>query len=366
MADGAIAESPRRAHALPSKWLPIAISAVAAGLLLATTYYGLQFFRKSTFDDERSFRILGELIDQFGNLQSTLSSVSPPAQPRPPLTPRELEKAVVQWEKEWLARVALPGIHGLKPVGGDCKSLQNADVLVVDTNDATRRTKLARCEKSQGPPFVVQGNLVEQVAGFVTQQFFDTAIIALEDGTVLATIPRSHRDRTRVELQQSSAQGLIITDVRALLRHAAKANATTGTGPKKEGDSKEGNSPDPVPGYATVFSESIAGEDYRVFVQPFETRLPLMPEPAKGVEPAKGAEPAKGTEPAKGGEPAKGAEPAKGVEPAKKLASPLYMIGVQRENMLGPTTDALGSTGVLLITCVSLLVVLAWPFLSLK
>jgi hypothetical protein len=336
MADGAIAESPRRAHALPSKWLPIAISAVAAGLLLALAYYGLQFFRKSTFEDERSFRILGELIGQFGNLQRTLSSINPPAAP-----PRDAAKDEAQWEKAWLARVALPGIHGVKLADGDCASLSTDGVLVVHTNDPTRRTEMARCEQSQKRPFVLHGNLVEQVAAFVTQEFFDTAIIALKDGTVLATIPRSHRNRARVELQQSSAQGLIITDVRALLRHAAKTDATTGNGPKKagdskEGDSKEGSSQDPVPGYPTVFSESIAGEDYRVFVQPFEAQLPLMSAPAKGSE------------------------------QATELASPLYMIGVQRENMLGSMTDALGSTGVLLITCASLLIVLAWPLLSLK
>ena len=336
MADGAIAESPRRAHALPSKWLPIAISAVAAGLLLALTYYGLQFFRKSTFEDERSLQPVGQLIGQFGNLQRTLSSINPPAAP-----PRDAAKDEAQWEKAWLARVALPGIHGVKLADGDCASLSTDGVLVVHTNDPTRRTEMARCEQSQKRPFVLHGNLVEQVAAFVTQEFFDTAIIALKDGTVLATIPRSHRHLNRVELQQSSAQGLIITDVRALLRHAAKTDARIGTGPKKEGDSKGGDSQDPAPGYPTVFSGSIAGEDYRVFVQPFEPQLPLMAAPARWAA-------------------------REGSEQPTELASPLYMIGVQRENMLGSMTDALGSTGVLLITCVSLLIVLAWPFLSLK
>jgi len=336
-ADGAIAESARRAQVLPSRWLPFAISAVAAGLLLALTYYGLQFFRKSTFDDERSFRVLGELIGQFGNLQSTLSSISPPAPPRR-ATKEESEAAVAQWKKSWLARVALPGIDGLELGDGDCASLPSVAELVVDTNDPTRRTTMARCEKSQKRPFILRGSLAEQVAALVTQDFFDTAIIALEDGTVLATIPHSHRDRTRVELQQSSARGLIITDIRALLLHAGRADATTGAaGSKKTADpKKDEKATDPVPGYATVFSESIAGEDYRVFVQPFEPQMPLkVPQTTDSGQ-------------------------------ATKLASPLYMIGVQRQDVLGSMTDALGSNGVLLITCVSLLVVLAWPFLSLK
>lgn len=328
MADGAIAESPRRAQTLQSRWLPFAISAVVAGLLLALSYYGLQFFRKSAFDDERSFRVLGELIGQFGNLQSALSGINPPVPP-----PRDASKeAALRWEKNWLAQVALPGIHGLEPTEGDCTALPDDGVLVVDTNDVARGTTMTRCEKSKTRPFVLRGNLVEQVAAVVTQEFFDTAIIALGDGTVLATIPRNHRDRTRVQLQQSNAHGLIITDIRTLLLHAAKASGTTTTAAAtKPTDPKtEAKPPDAVPGYATVFSESIAGEDYRVFVQPFEAQLPLK------------------------------------AKKAQELASPLYMIGVQRQNMLGSMTEALGSDGVLLVTCVSLLIVLAWPFLSLQ
>src|SRR5690606_27616645 len=58
-----------------SRWISWAATSVAAALLIALSYYGLQYFRSSSFSDERGFRVLREMTGQFANFQEAVAGL---------------------------------------------------------------------------------------------------------------------------------------------------------------------------------------------------------------------------------------------------------------------------------------------------
>src|SRR5262245_54180669 len=55
------------------RWLPIATSVIAVGTIAGLSFVALQYFRDSSYHDERAFRVLGQVVDQFGNFQGAIS-----------------------------------------------------------------------------------------------------------------------------------------------------------------------------------------------------------------------------------------------------------------------------------------------------
>src|SRR5262245_626726 len=66
MAESASPTAPRPPS---SKWVSIAATVFAGCAIAALGYFGLSFLRDSSYQDARAFRVLGQVVDQFGNLQ---------------------------------------------------------------------------------------------------------------------------------------------------------------------------------------------------------------------------------------------------------------------------------------------------------
>jgi len=295
----------------PARWLPLLIAAVAACLVAGCGYYALKFFRGSTVSDERAFRALGEITGQFDNLQDTMGSLL------------QLVPAKTNLEANGTARyLASLALEGLQLDVDDCSgdATQTRPAFEVEAKGSSRHFSVRRC--LSGRNLELSGDLLQHLPTFIVQEFFDEVILATREGRTVAQIHGRSREETRVELQDARADGLTIPDATTLLQHASEED-TSHRDAKK--DSKPAGT---SPSRPVVFDDLIAGEDYRVFVQPFEARYPVAID--------------------------------------GKDHATLYLVGLRHQNILQSLSAALGPNGRLAITILVLLTILGWPLLSLK
>src|SRR5690606_7582492 len=93
-----------------------------------------------------------------------------------------------------------------------------------------------------------QGSMAETVEAFASQDFFDEVLLALGDGTVIATVPRPARAQpATLQLHPAKIRRLGVTNVAALLHRAGEDGKTAA-----------------LPSQPDVLSAKIAGDDYRV------------------------------------------------------------------------------------------------------
>lgn len=301
----------------PARWLPLLIAAVAACLVAGCSYYALKFFRGSTVNDERAFRALGEITGQFDNLQDTMGSLLQLVPARANLEPNVTAR--------YLASLALEGLQ-LDVEACTAATNPTRPAFAVEAQGSSRHFSVRRC--LSGRNLALSGDLLQHLPTFIVQEFFDDVILATREGRTVAQIHGRSREETRVELQDARADGLTIPDATTLLQHASEEEGASRPHEDKSDARKEAKPAGTNPSRPVVFDDVIAGEDYRVFVQPFEARYPVAID-------------------------------------GKEHAT-LYLIGVRHQNILQSLSAALGPSGRLAITILVLLTILGWPLLSLK
>ncbi|HEY5810162.1 MAG TPA: hypothetical protein VIT67_19470, partial [Povalibacter sp.] len=295
-----------------SRWLPLIISTLSIGLVVCLAYYGMQYFRSSTFSDERAFRVLRELTGQFGNFQAAIAGLGT-------LVSGETDDTKARGRL--LRTVALDGKWQLDV--SPCTTPAEP-VFEVETASAGRGFKLLIPCRQEGHKAAVElsDSLTRQLPAFASQQFFDVVVLALNDGSVLASIPPRTGTRGSESPQEAGTEHLVFASVRTLIRPVTPGRDSGGKDAKPTV-----TDPDPAP-YPTVSVATIGGETFRIFVQPFE--------------------------------------PAYALSVRSAGQSHLYLVGIKKQDTLRSLLGSLGATGALLITLVGLLVVLAWPLASLR
>ncbi len=338
-------------------WLPILIGAAAIALIGCFGYYAFRYVSSSTFNDERAFRVLGEITGQFENLQTTMVSLLS-------LVPEKANRKEIR--ASYLANLDIPGLDLVQvseeeapaqqdPCSGRDTNAKIETRFEVSLADPERSFGIRRCltvsldasatESSVASKsatasarvsdlFELRGSFVRHLPAFAAQRFFDEAVIAIGTGDILAKVPNGRPTTATIELHDARADGLIVADASGLLRHAAIAEDRDDAGGSPKDAPREHKGAD-LPSHPVVFDDRIAGEDYRVFVVAFTPRYAMNITAAAG-------------------------------DAAGGSVRKFYLIGVKHQNFTQQITNALGPEGTLGITILVLLAILAWPLLSLR
>jgi hypothetical protein len=342
--------SPNRPARQRQRRLPLAqllFAAAGVALLLVGGAYAFRFVSATAFHKERAFRVLDEIGSQLDNLQRTLANQ---------LRLMPLELVGKQCAKEF----AGPG-----PLSPECKekretyerhqrrlALQGPNVAVATVSaelfkracSQVNRYGVALQPRDPGIPFVAfdcasqtepeeqgklltvafQGSLAETVEGFVSQAFFDEVLVALADGTVIATIPMRATSRsTEVQLHSAKVRRLGVINLAPMLQ---QVHATA--------EKKAGDSPSPLPSQPQTFSTKIADDSYRVFLRVVQPRYGTYAERDDG-------------------------------QPALRQER-LYLVGLKREDLRAELASSLEPGGRFVLTILTLLAFLIWPLATLR
>lgn len=309
------AKTPEQRRVRRSRWIAIAGGLLIIGFISSFAYFGLRYFRDSSYQDERAFRVLGHVVGQFGNLQNAIAGA--------------VQLAGCLQKPGYVERLALRGDVKFA-LGEDAERLwANASpkAFRIDPTSVDRTFSVAtRRDASQGCDVVLSGPLSDQIPIFINQTLFDQVAIASDDGTVLARVNRDRDQSQQVQLHSVAGTDLFGGNVAVLLRRAAASELQASTLEKAK-EAPAQNIPS-TPGTAIVYSHEVGGQAFRVFVLPFE--------------------------------------PAQETDIGDRRVTRLYLVGLLRQNVLHSMSEALGSGGALFITLGVLLGVLSWPFMSLR
>lgn len=328
--------------------LPLAqllFAAVGVAVLLVCGAYALRFVSATAFHKERAFRVLDEIGSQLDNLQRTLAN-----QLR--LMPLEL-----------VSRQCAREFAGQAPLSAPCKekrenyqrrlALQGPQVGVASVSKElfTRacaqgnRFGSALRAREPGVPFTAfscasetqpgeqgqlltvafQGSLAETVEGFVSQGFFDEVLVALADGTVIATMPlRAGSTAAAVQLHPAKVRRLGVTNVGPMLRQVNVPASDRG----------EDRQAIALPAQPETFSTRIAEESYRVFIRAVQPRYGTYLESDDG-------------------------------QPALRQER-LFLVGLKREDVRAELASSMEPAGRFLLTILTLLAFLIWPLATLR
>ncbi len=320
--------------------LPLAqlLFAVAGIVLLVTAgAYVLRFVSATAFHKERAFRVLDEFGSQLDNLQRTLANqlrLLPPQligdcvlelAGQAPAT-----KVCSERRESYQRRLALQG-----PKVGIASVNKN---LLTRACGQTNRFATALRVSEPGVPFTAfacslempsrvegevlaaafQGSMAETVESFASQDFFDEVLLALGDGTVIATVPRrAEAGLATLELHPAKTRRLGVTNIAALLNRSGESNKAV-----------------TLPSQPDVLSASIAGDDYRVFMRAVQPRFGTYLEREDG-------------------------------KPAMREER-LYVVGLKREDLRAELAGSMEPGGRFLITILILLAFLVWPLANLR
>lgn len=342
--------SPNRPARQRQRRLPLAqllFAAAGVALLLVGGAYALRFVSATAFHKERAFRVLDEIGSQLDNLQRTLANQ---------LRLMPLELVGRQCAKEFAGQALLSPVCREKRETYQRHqrrlALQGPQVAVASVSaelftracSQVNRYGLALQPRDPGIPFVAfqcaaqtepaedgklltvafQGWLAETVEGFVSQAFFDEVLVALADGTVVATIPmRATSTSTEVQLHSAKVRRLGVTNVAPMLQ---QMNATA--------EKKGGDSPSALPSQPQTFSTKIADDSYRVFLRVVQPRFGTYAERDDG-------------------------------QPAVRQER-LYLVGLKREDLRAELASSLEPGGRFVLTILTLLAFLVWPLATLR
>lgn len=312
-----------------SDWLSLLLIALFAALISAAGYFAFQYMDRSTFNDARAFRVLDELVSQFENFQTTMTSlleVVPEASARrskyadtwvlPQLKLNQEETECTQSDAREPGKFVLLGrASGLPFSVARC-------VEVEDENDI-QNTHYHRLE--------VRGSLRAQLPSFISQDFFDGALIGSRNAELLIDITKGGDTPGTVQIQQTRSNGVPIVDISDLLRRGALEIAGNSARKEPKDEKKDQATPQvAAPAHPVVFQDRIAGETYRIYVIAFR--------------------PSTVTQLTETGAP----------------LDPLYVIGLKRQSWAEQLSAGLGPSSNLMITLVVLLVIVIWPLVSLR
>ncbi|MBL8267753.1 hypothetical protein, partial [Steroidobacter sp.] len=327
----------RRQRRLPLAQLLFAAAGIV--LLIAAGAYVLRFVSATAFHKERAFRVLDEFGSQLDNLQRTLAN-----QLR--LLPIELvggqcvlefagqaplSKLCNDRRESYQRRLALKG----PKVGIASVSKETFARACGPTNRYATSVRA----REPGVPFTAfsctieiqsrnadqvltaafQGSMAETAEAFVSQDFFDEVLLALGDGTVIATVPRrTSAGPATLQLHPAKVRRLGVTNVSALLGRSSEASAEKQT----------------LPSQPDVLTTTIAGDEYRAFVRAVQPRYGTYLEQDDG-------------------------------KPALREER-LYIVGLKREDLRAELASSMEPGGRFLVTILTLLAFLGWPLANLR
>ncbi|HMN46500.1 MAG TPA: hypothetical protein PKE27_18130 [Povalibacter sp.] len=314
---------------LRGNWMPIVLTLVGVFFVGIVGYFALQYLRGSAFQEERAFRVLGEVSKQFDNMQETLGSLLT-------LVPESLltGECGLADTGEYIAKLKLTDLNlkrfaAKTPTAGD-----RFDVVM----DDPRRpfTVHTRAATRSGCSLQITGTLQQHLPAFVAQRYFDEVLLTLQSGAVLGTVSNRSGDPARADLHPDTSIDRPVADARLLLLRAA---AESDAGRLSDFWNTQAEKREPLyqqPFHSVAFRQSIGGHTYVVSV------LPIIPSYAVRVD----------TRP-NGGD-------------AQEAQALLYLIGLKRQHLGQQATDALGPAGTLTVTTLVLLGILLWPFIGLR
>jgi hypothetical protein len=317
-------------------WRIIAVAVVAA-LAGGTLYYGLSLARANTFNDERAFRVLGDVATQFKSLETSratilrsmpvlLTEIMPGCSEGENFTPKNITlpswmqdsaaplatEFLTNYYRGYLSQLDLgdaslcryqaneqklvptpksaqlgspssrtpssnrnPSAQSTEPPPRSfCENIQLGEILFHITLDHRLTTIL--CAKDA--EYRLDEPFFSAAEHFISQDFFSETILTLSDGTVLGEFP--HQDTsspyTRVKLQFPVAETINILNAHDLIGTRSPA---TNSLPRVGGDdpaSLSGTS-EPVR-EPSAFDQNIAQQDYRVYILPFAGSENFIPD----------------------------------------------------------------------------------------
>ena len=350
------------AVAPPRRRLPLArILFIVAGaaLFFVAAGFAIRYVSATDFHQERAFRVLDEIGNQLDNLQRTLTNQLRlmPSQ----LAGRQCVAALVSageggtaakeaadcslQQENYGRRLALRGPRAslarveeqlYARACGDLAPGANQYAIVVRASrpsapftafSCRAETTLTETPTSRRLNMIAfTGGLTETIESFISQSFFDEVLVALENGTVVASAPRRDAQQVRdVQLHAARPRRLGVTDVSDMLRRAV-AGAT-------DRDSAK-TAPAALPAQPAVFTERLAGERYRVFVD--------VVRPTYGVYLQQSAD-----------------------QPAVRQDR-LYLVGLKRDDTRADIANSIGPSGRFALTALVLLAFLIWPLANLR
>jgi hypothetical protein len=313
---------------------------VAAAVLAAALYYAMSIIRSTTFSTDRGFRVLDESIGQFENLQDSMASLLKlvPSIPECEGLPARRRSSCIK--SSYQSRLDVPELKledrlDEKAYSACAQSRREEFLLRLD--EPRVGFTIFPCSVSDEEPgskYVLRGSFARSLERFNSQSFFDESIFTLANGAVLAELTRfsiDGNDATDTNLQEPHRATLMVTDASYLLQRAAAETAKAGQLQKAK---SAGEADRNVPAHPVVFSETIAGQKYRVFVVAFRPAYPVYA--------------------------------SANANEAAQRAENVYLIGLKREKLAAALAYALWPNGTFAITIAALLAMLLWPLATLR
>lgn len=306
------------------RWLPVIVAFAAAAIIGGIAYFGLKFFRDTAYADERAFRVLGQIVGQFANFQSAIDGTFRLVREN---AGGSADSANAQATSKYQRAIALRDVTVKLLDSCPSTEIGSEPSFRIEMQASARNFSMVSCEKSTRP-LELSGALAKQLPIFIVQDHFDNVVIATENGSILAGVPRGEYRGNQVELHEVAATDLLGGSAAELLRRAAVAEHSDPSRPDQKSPTPE--SPPPHPDHAVVLAEEIGGQTNRVFVLPFEPAQPVW------------------------------------INESSKPEPRLYLIAFKKQRVMASLSEALGSGGALVVTFCALFGILAWPLLSLR
>ena len=323
-------------------WLSLLLITTFAVLMGTTGYFVFHYIDRSTFNDARAFRVLDELVGQFENFQQTMTSLLA-------LVPERAGE-----EETYAKTLVLPRLQ-LKRLKSECSTdevqlAQEQARFVLLRHDESYSFAVSKCvevssatqndaELGKLSPRRLQlsGSMSRLLPTFVTQDFFDTALIGSSKGELLIDIGRAADAPGTVQIQPTRSAAVPITNPAGLLRRGALEIALNHAKEQKINEVVRVDA-DAVPSQPVVFEDRIAGETYRVYAIAFR--------PSIAIELAEQPGGAQASQPS--------------------TTETLYLVGLKRQSWVAQLSAGLGPSGSLGLSIVVLMIIVLWPLASLR
>lgn len=311
-----------------------AIAVVGAGV-----YYAMTLVNSSTFNKERAFRVLGEVSVQLENYQGSMASLLGLLPKKMPASGCEQGDCYEQYADRYVNKLDLPDLKLERLNGEDavirkaCPPGSRSVVFAVQPSAGSIPVQIFSCAGS-GDRHMLLGSFSTNLQRFVSQNFFDHLLVALPDGRVIAAVPRADETDSpaHIRLQDVNTAVVSVSEAARLLQRAASVGVLRDAG-EKSTDPRP--SAAKLPEYPVVFSESIADQNYRVFVRASRPAFGLYVDDIDATK--------------------DGAR-----------ATSVYLIGLKRIDLQAQVARSLGADGKFIAVLLIAVAFLLWPFASLR
>jgi hypothetical protein len=214
-------------------WQIVSLAIVVA-LAVSFAYYGIRLAQSSAFNDERAFRVLANIAEQIGQLQSSRVSVLQfmPSDAKDGFkASRNANEQQLRARRSYLAKLDLvnqkicwaPARSSVSEQQPQCRSVPSVpdENTLLNFSPEGRDFKMAVRWCDRDDCFEVSEPFGSAADHFVAQDFFDEALVARPSGVVLAEFPRHEEPGSKdVELHSSTAETLNILNVGHFLKRS--------------------------------------------------------------------------------------------------------------------------------------------------